>query len=186
MDTIFMNSENNKISDPRRILLNLSNKINFKRSDKYVPLSNLTTFYTRKNKKKSYKNNKFQISAPTGNEEFKFPDGSYSLSGILNIFFILNIKTVSDIPSITIYVNKIENRITFKIKTGSYSQLLSPETRKLLGSTKNKITKDKNGENATHLEVNEVILVHCNIVSNNYQHPEFCIRLFLINHLVNY
>ena len=59
MDTIFMNSENNKISDPRRILLNLSNKINFKRSDKYVPLSNLTTFYTRKNKKKSYKNNKF-------------------------------------------------------------------------------------------------------------------------------
>ena len=52
MDTTFMNSENNKISDPRGILLNLSNKINFKRFDKYVPLSNLTTYYTRKNKKK--------------------------------------------------------------------------------------------------------------------------------------
>ena len=180
-----MNSENNKASDPHRILLNLLNKINLKRSDKYVPLSNLTTYYTRKSKRKSYKNNKFQISAPIGNEEFKYPDGSYSLSDILNIFFILNIKTVTDIPSIRIYVNKIENRITFKIKTGSYFQLLTHETMKLLLSTKNKITKDKNGENAPHLEVTEVILVHCNIVSNNYQHSEFCIRLFLINHLVN-
>ena len=54
-----MNLMNNKTSDPHRILLNLLNKINSKKSDKYVPLSNLTTYYTRKNKKKSYKNNKF-------------------------------------------------------------------------------------------------------------------------------
>ena len=83
-------------------------------------------------------------------------------------------------------MNKIENRITFKIKTGSYFQLLTPETMQLLESTKNKITKDKNGENAPHLEVTKVVLVHGNIVSNNYQHPEFCIRLLPINHLVNY
>ena len=70
-------------------------------------------------------------------------------------------------PPIQIYVNKIENRVTFKIKNG-YS-ILTPETMKLLGSTENKITKDKNGENVPHLEITEVVLVHCNIVSNNYQ-----------------
>ena len=68
-----------------------------------------------------------------------------------------------------IYVNKIENRTTFKMKTGYYLQLLTPEKMKLLGSTKSKITKDKNSENVIHLEITEVILVHCNIVDNNYQ-----------------
>ena len=59
-----------------------------------------------------------------------------------------------------IYVNKIENRITFKIKTGYYLQLLTPETMKLLDSTKSKITKNKNGENVPHLEITEVVLIH--------------------------
>ena len=68
-----------------------------------------------------------------------------------------------------IYVNKIENRITFKIKTEYYLELLVPETMKLLGSTKSKINKDKNGENVSHLENTEIILVHCNIVNNDYQ-----------------
>ena len=74
MDTIFMNSENSKTSDPHRLLLNLTDKINLKRSDKYVALSNLSIYYTWKNIKKSYKNNKFKISAPTWNEEFELPD----------------------------------------------------------------------------------------------------------------
>ena len=82
MDTIFMNSENSKTSDPRRLLLNISDKINLKRSDKYVALSNLTIYYTCKNIKKLYKNNKFKISAPTWNEEFELPHGSYSVSDI--------------------------------------------------------------------------------------------------------
>ena len=68
-----------------------------------------------------------------------------------------------------IYVNKIENRITFKIKTGYYIELLTPETMKLFGSTKSKINKDENGENVSHLEINEVILVHCSLVNNDYQ-----------------
>ena len=68
-----------------------------------------------------------------------------------------------------IYVNKIENRITFKIKTGYYIELLTPETMKLFGSTKSKINKDENGENVPHLEINEVILVHCSLVNNDYQ-----------------
>ena len=82
MDTIFMNSENSKTSDPRRLLLNISDKINLKRSDKYVALSNLTIYYTCKNIKKLYNNNKFKISAPTWNEEFELPHGSYSVSDI--------------------------------------------------------------------------------------------------------
>ena len=68
-----MNSGNGKTSDPHRLLLNLSDKINLKRSNKYVALSNLSIYYTWKNIKKSYKNNKFKISASTWNEEFQLP-----------------------------------------------------------------------------------------------------------------
>ena len=70
MVTMFMNSENSKSSDPHRLLLSLLDKINLKRSDKYVALSNLIFYYILKNMKKSYKNNKFKISAPAWNEEF--------------------------------------------------------------------------------------------------------------------
>ena len=82
MDTIFMNSENSKTSDPLRLLLNLLDKIDLKRSDKYVALSNLSIYYTWKNVTKSCKNDKFKISALTWNEEFELPDGSYSVSDI--------------------------------------------------------------------------------------------------------
>ena len=73
-----------------------------------------------------------------------------------------------DNPSIEIYANKIENRVTFKIKNGYYLELLTPETMKLLGSTQSKITGEKNGENVPHLEIVELVLIHCNIVNNNY------------------
>ena len=66
-------------------------------------------------------------------------------------------------------MNKIENRIIFKIKTGYYLELLMPEKMKLLESTESKITKGKSGENVPHLEITEVILVHCNIANNDYQ-----------------
>ena len=68
-----------------------------------------------------------------------------------------------------IYVNKIENRITYKIKAGYYLELLTTETMKLLGSTKSKLNKDKNGKNMPHLEITEVVFAHCNIVNNDYQ-----------------
>ena len=74
-----------------------------------------------------------------------------------------------DEPSVQIYVNKIENKVTFKIKNGYSLKLLTPEIMKLLGSTKNKITKDKNAENVPHLENIEVVLVHCDIANNDYQ-----------------
>ena len=69
-----------------------------------------------------------------------------------------------------IYVNKIANRITSEIKTGYYLKLLITKTIKLLGRAKNNITKDKNGENVFHLEINDVVLVQCNTVNNDYEH----------------
>ena len=68
-----------------------------------------------------------------------------------------------------IYVNKIENRITFKIKMGYYLELLTPETMKLIGSNESKLNKDKNGENVSYLGITEVVLIHSNIVNNNYR-----------------
>ena len=81
-----MNSENNKTSDPYRQLLNLTDNIDLRKKDKYVALSNLSIYYTWKNMKKLYKNNKFKISAPTWNEEFELPDGSYFVSDIQDYF----------------------------------------------------------------------------------------------------
>ena len=127
-----MNSRNSKTSDPDKLLLNLRDKVDLRRKDKYIALSNLSIYYTWKNIKKPYKNNKFKILAPTWNEEFELPDGSYSISYIQDYFeYILKKhgeKTAN--PSVRIYINLIENRITFKIKTGYYLELLTPETRK--------------------------------------------------------
>ena len=93
------------------------------------------------------------MSAPTWNGEFELPDGSYSVSDIQDYFeyIIRNHQKVTDNPPIRIDVNKIENRITFKIETGNYLELLTPETMKLLGSATSKVTKDENGENVLHL-----------------------------------
>ena len=84
-------------------------------------------------------------------------------------------------PSIWIYVNKIENRITFKIKTGYYLDLLTPETMKLLWNSENKITKDRNEENVPYLEITEVVLVYCNIVNNDYHQDSRVLYTFVPN-----
>ena len=116
--------------------------------------------------KSSYNSNKFKISAPTWNDEFELPGGSYSISDIHYHFeYILKKHNENtDNPSIRIYVNKIENRTTSKIKSGYYLELLRPQTMKLLGSTESKIAKYKNGEDVPHLEIVELVLVHCNLV----------------------
>ena len=116
--------------------------------------------------KRSSNNSKFEISASTWDDEFELPDGLYSVSDIHDYFKYIskNHGENVDNPSVKIYVNKIENRITFKIKDGYSLELLTKETMKLLGSTESKITKDKNGENVPHLEITEVVLVHCNML----------------------
>ena len=99
------------------------------------------------------------------------PDGSYSWSEIQDYFEYILKKhgENTDKPSVQIYVNKIENRLTFKIKNGYSLELLTSETMKLLVGAENEITKDKNGENVSHLGTTEVVLVHCNIANNDYQ-----------------
>ena len=79
------------------------------------------------------------------------------------------------------YINRIENRITFKIKSGYYLELLTPETMKLLGSTVSKINKNKNDENVPHLEVPEIVLVHCNLVDNDNQQNSRILYTFVPN-----
>ena len=86
MDTIFTNSENSKTSKPHVLILHLTDKIDLRRDEKSIALSNLSIYYTWKNIKSSYNNNKFKISAPTWNDKFELPDGSYSVSNIQDYF----------------------------------------------------------------------------------------------------
>ena len=110
-------------------------------------------------------------------------DGSYSVSDVQDYFeYILKKHRENfDNPPVKINVNKIENRITFRIKNGYSLELLIPETMKLFGSTENKVTKDKSGENVRHLEITEVVLVRCNIVNNGYQQDSRVVYTFVPN-----
>ena len=112
-----MNSNNSETSEPYKLLLNLADKINWKRSHKYVGLLNLKMYYTWKNIKKSYKNNKFKTSPLTWYEKFELPDESYYISDLQEHFeyIIKKHQTVTNNPPIRMQVNKIENRISFNI-----------------------------------------------------------------------
>ena len=98
---------------------------------------------------------------------------------IFKIILGISSETETENPPVRIYKNKIESRITFKIKTAYYLELLTPETMKFLGSTENKISKDKNGENVPHSEISEAVLVHCNMVKNDYQHDSRVLDTFV-------
>ena len=172
METIFMNTENSKINEPHRFRLDLTDKLNLKNPKKNMALVSLSIYYTWKNIKSEYSNNKFKISAPTWNETFDLPDGSYSIDDIQDYFefIIKKHETLTENPPVQIYPNKIKNRMVFKIKNGYKLELLTPKTMKSLGSTNKVVDKDKNGENVPKLESVEVVLVHCNLVKNDYQY----------------
>ena len=125
MDTILLKSESNKISEPHRLLITLAGKANLKRSDKFVALFNRSMYYTWKNIKMSYDSKTFQLSAPTRNRKLDLLVWSYSISDIQDYFeYTLKEherKTYN--PLIRMYVNKTENKITFKTKIGSYLEL---------------------------------------------------------------
>ena len=165
-----MNTENSKTNESHRFKLDLADKRNLKNPKKNVALVNLSIYYTWKNIKSECNNNKFKISAPTWNETFDLPDGSYSIADIQDYFefIIKKHETLTENPPIQIYPNKIKNRIVFKIKTGCKLELLTSETMKLLGSTNKVVDKDKNEENVPKLESIEVVLVHFNLVKNDY------------------
>ena len=141
MDTISMNSENSKTSTPHVLTWKFTRKLDLRLGEKVIALSNLSIYYTWKNIKSSYNNNKFQIFAPTWNDGLELPDGSYSVSDIQD-YFKYNLNKHggnTNKTSVQTYVKKIQNRITFKIKDGYCLEL-----------------------------INEVVLVHCNMVNNDY------------------
>ena len=147
-----------------------------KDSKKNMVLSNLSIYYTWKNIQSECNNNKFKISAPAWNDTFDLPDGSYSIEDIQDYFeFIINKhETLSENPP-------VQNRIFFSIKMGYKLELLTPETMKLLESGKKDVDKYKDGENVPKLESVEVVLVHSNLVKNDYQHTSNVLFTFVPN-----
>ena len=115
METIFMNTKSSKTNERHRFRLSLVDKFNLKDPNKIMALANLSIYYTWKNIKLAYNNNKFKISAPTWNDEFDLPDGSYSIADIQDYFefIIKKHETLTENAPIQIYPNKIKNRIVF-------------------------------------------------------------------------
>ena len=138
METIFTNTLNSKTNESNKLMYQFTDKLNLKNQNKNMALANLSIYYTWKNIKSVYNKKKFKISAPTWNDEFYLPDGSYSVSDkqVYFEYIIKKYETIADNPPVQIYMNKIKNRIVFKIKTGYKLELLSEETMQLLGIRK--------------------------------------------------
>ena len=121
METIFMNTENNNANESKKFIYEFTDKLNLKTTyNKDIGLVNFNIYYTWKNVKSEYNKHKFKISAPTWNDKFDLPDGSYSISDIQDYFefIIKKHETLAENPPIQIYPDKTKNRIVFKIKTG--------------------------------------------------------------------
>ena len=116
MDTIFMNSENSRTSEYQVLQLKLTDKLDLRRGQKTVALSNLSIYYTWKNIKSSYNNNKFTISAPTWSEEFELPDGSYSISDIQDYFEYILKKHSESVDNHQLEYTLIKLKIELRLK----------------------------------------------------------------------
>ena len=166
-----MNTAHSKTKHLNKFVYNFTDKLNLKNSNKSIALANLSISYTWKNVKSDYNNNKFKIPAPTWSDTFDVPDGSYSIAALQNYFeyIIKKHETIADVSPVLIYVNEINNRIVFKIKSGYKLELLSKEMMKLLGSLTDTIDGDKNSELVPKVESVDLVLVHFNLVNNSYQ-----------------
>ena len=186
METIFKNTLNNKTNEFNRFIYQFTDKLNLKIPNENMALANLSIYYIWKNIKSEYNNNKFKVSAPTWNDELNLSDGSYSVSDIQDHFeyIIKKHETTVDNPPVQIYVNKIKNKIVFKIKAGCKLEKLLKETMQLLWSSKKDIDQNKNGEIVPNLETVEFVLVHCNIVKKHhlkYQQASKVLSTFVPN-----
>ena len=177
-----MNTANSKAKHSNKFVYNFTDKLNLKNPNKNIALANLSIYYTWKNVKSDY-NNKFKISAPTWNVTFDVLDGSYSIAALQNYFeyVIKKHETIAEVSPVLIYVNEINNRIAFKIKSGYKLELLSKGTMRLLGSLSDTIDGDKNSELVPKLESVDLVLVHCNVVNNSYQQASKVLFTFLPN-----
>ena len=131
-----MNTLNIKTNESNRFICQFTDQLNLKNPNKNMALANFSIYYTWKNIKSEYSNNKFKLSAPTWNDKFNLPDESYSVLDMQNCFeyIIKKYETIADNPPLQICMNNLKNRIAFKINTGYKLELLSKETKQLLGS----------------------------------------------------
>ena len=178
-----MNTANSKTKHSNKFVYNFTDKLNLKNPNKNIALANLSIYYTWKDVKSDYNNNIFKISAPRWNDTFDVPGGSYSIAALQNYFeyIIKKHEFIADVYPVLIYVNEINNRIVFKIKSGYKLELLSKETMRLLGSSTDTIDGDKNSELVLKLESVDLVLVHCNLVNNSYQQVSKVLFTFVTN-----
>ena len=184
METIFINSENSKTNYSNNFFMNLLTSLILKLQIKirHCVIQGFITNEKTLNLHITTINLKHQLQI----EMMNFPDGSYSILHIRNYFeysIIKKYETIADNLPIQIYINKIKNRIVFKIKTSYKLELLSKETMRLLGRTEKSVDKDKNSENLPKFETVEVILLHCNVVNNSYQQAPKVLFTFVLDKL---
>ena len=180
-----MNSENSKTSVTYRLVINLTNKMVLRKDNKRISLLDLSIYYTWKNIKNSCGNKKFKISGTKEGHKFELTERAYSVSDIQDYFkcIIKKHETLTDKSPFQIYVNKIQNRIAFKIKTGNSLEF----STLLLWSAERKIAKNKNGENGLLLENNKVVLVHCKMsIISISAIQTLCVHLLQKSHSVSY
>ena len=178
-----MNTANSKTKYSNKFVYSFTDKLNLKNPNKNIALANLSIYYTWKNVKSDYNSNRFKIPAPTWNDTFDVPDGPYSIAALQNYFeyIIKKHETIADVSPVLIYVNEINNRIVFKIKSGYKLELLSKETMKLLGSSTDTIDGDKNSKLVPKLKSVDLVLVHYNLVNNSYQQASKVLFTFVPN-----
>ena len=178
-----MKIENSKTNVPHKFVLNLSQNLGLGSSNKHVALENLSIYYMWKNIRKQYKNNKLKIIGQALNYEFELPHSSYFVPDIQDYikYAIRKHKTLTAIPPIHVYMNRINNRLVFKTKDGYRLELQTPETMKLFCSTKKSIGKTKIGEDVSSFQVVEIVLVQCNLVDNQYQQKSEVLYTFTPN-----
>ena len=130
METMFMNTESSKTNEPHKFFLSLSQRLGLRSSNKHGDLQNLSIYYTWKNIRKQYKNNKLKIIGPIWNDAFGLSDGFFSVSDIQDFikYIIKKHKTLTTIPPINVYINRINNILLFKIKDAYKLELLRSET----------------------------------------------------------
>ena len=178
-----MNTANSKTKHSYKFVYNFTDKLNLRNPNENIALANLSIYYTWKNVKSDYNNNKFKISAPAWSDTFDVPDGSYSIAALQNYFeyIIKKHETIADVSPVLLYVNKINNRIVLKKKSGYKLELLSKETMRLLGSSTDTTDSDKNSKLVPKLESDDLLLVHCNLVNNSYQQASKLLFTFVPN-----
>ena len=159
------------VSDLKEVTVKMSQnmiQLILRNWNKHAAIQNLSIYYTWKSIRQQNKNNKLKIIAPRWNDEFESPDGSYPIHDYTNRIIKKHETIPTNLP-IHIYINRINNRLVFKLTVECKLELQIPEPMKLFGSTKKPIEKTQNGENVPSPEVVEVVLVQCNLVDNQYQ-----------------